>query len=59
MRCDIHTNWSITRDGKCEKVFCDQKGESGCALVKRRKGLLTRFKRVRAERLELEKELVG
>ena len=59
MRCDILTNWSTRKDGKCGRVFCTRKGEPGCAILKHGKRLLRKLKRTRAEQLELEKELVG
>ena len=58
MRCDIHTNRSITKEGKCGRIFCVEEGDPGCALTKRRDKTLERLKVVTAERAELVKELV-
>lgn len=58
MRCDIYPNWSTDKKGKCGRLLCTSRGNTGCAIFKRGKGLLGRLKSVRAKRLEIEKELV-
>ena len=58
MRCDIHTSRSITKEGKCGRIFCEEGGNPGCALVKNLEKTLRRLKVVTAERAELVKELV-
>jgi len=58
-RCDVHTNWSVGKDGRCgRRDFCLDKGSLKCGEIIHAKGLLGKLKRAHAEQLELEKELI-
>lgn len=59
MRCDIHTSRSTTKNGKCQRIFCAEKRQPGCAILKHGKRLLGKLKIVRAEQVKLEEELVA
>lgn len=58
MRCDIHTSRSITKDGKCQRIFCVERRQPGCALLKYGKALFEKLRAATEERAELEKELI-
>ena len=59
MRCDILTNWSVDKSGKCRRVFCLFKLKEGCAIVKRGQLLKLKLMRLAEQKAEVMRKMTN
>ena len=57
MRCDILTNWSVNKSGKCRRVFCIFRLTKGCAIVKHGQFLKSKLMRLAEQKAEVMRKI--
>lgn len=57
VRCEVLTNWSTMKDGKCRRVFCQRDGEEKCGRVLYRRRLTEKLVKLEGKKEEILEEM--